>query len=67
MTIIWWTLYILGALTIIVAWTQIMALIGTYLKARRELMEGAYSTMSRKDIEALVRMEITAYMTKEDK
>lgn len=67
MMIIWWTLYILGALTIIVAWTQIMALIGTYLKARRERMEGAYSGMSRKDIEALVRMEITAYMTKEDK
>ena len=67
MTIIWWTLYILGALTIFVAWTQIMALIGTYLKARRERMEGAYSGMSRKDIEALVRMEITAYMTKEDK
>lgn len=67
MTIIWWTLYILGALTMLVAWTQIMALIGTYIKARRESMEGAYSGMSRKDIEALVRMEITAYMTKEDK
>nr|DAU83956.1 MAG TPA: hypothetical protein [Caudoviricetes sp.] len=67
MTIIWWTLYILGALTIIVVWTQIMALAGTYLKARRERMEGAYSGMSRKDIEALVRMEISAYMTKEDK
>lgn len=67
MSIIWWTLYILGALTIIVSWIQIMALIGTYLKARRERMEGVYSGMSRKDIEALVRMEIAAYMTKEDK
>lgn len=67
MTIIWWTLYILGALTILVAWTQIMALIGTYLKARRERMEGMYSGMSRKDIEALVRMEIEAYLNKEDK
>lgn len=67
MTIIWWTLYILGALTIIVAWTQIMALIGAYIKARRERMEGSYYGMSRKDVEALIRMEIAAYMTKEDK
>lgn len=67
MIVIWWMLYILGALTIFIVWTQIMALVGTYLRARRERMEGAYSGMSRKDIEALVRMEITAYMMKEDK
>ena len=67
MTIIWWTLYILGALTIFVVWTQIMALIGTYFKARRERVEGAYSVMSRKDIESLIRMEIQAYHEKEDK
>lgn len=58
MTVIWWTLYILGALTIFVAWTQIMALIGSYLKARREKIDGKGSAMTRKDIESLIRMEI---------
>lgn len=67
MSIIWYTLYILGALTIIVAWVQIAALIGTYLKARREKIEGSYSGMTRKDIESLVRMEIQSYLSKEDK
>lgn len=67
MSIIWWTLYILGALTMVVAWVQIMALIGTYLKARRERIEGTYSGMTRKDIESLIRMEIRAYREKEDK
>lgn len=67
MSIIWWTLYILGALTILVAWVQIMAMIGTYTKARRERIEGTYSGMTRKDIESLVRMEIRAYHEKEDK
>lgn len=67
MSIIWYTLYILGALTAFCAWVQIMALIGTYLKARRERIEGTYSGMSRKDIEALIRMEIRAYHEKDDK
>nr|DAK97678.1 MAG TPA: hypothetical protein [Caudoviricetes sp.] len=67
MSIIWYTLYILGALTLIVAWVQIAALIGTYLKARRERIEGTYSGMTRKDIESLIRMEIRAYHEKEDK
>lgn len=67
MSIIWWTLYILGALTLIIAWVQIAALIGTYLKARRERIEGSYSGMTRKDIESLVRMEIQSYLSKEDK
>lgn len=67
MIIIWYTLYILGALTMVVAWVQIAALIGTYLKARRERIEGAYSGMTRKDIESLIRMEIRAYHKKEDK
>lgn len=67
MSIIWYTLYILGALTLIVAWVQIAALIGTYLKARREKIEGFYSGMTRKDIESLVRMEIQSYLSKEDK
>lgn len=67
MNIIWYTLYILGALTAFCAWVQIMALIGTYLKARRERIEGTYSGMTRKDIESLIRMEIRVYHEKEDK
>lgn len=67
MSIIWWTLYILGALTAVCAWVQIMALIGTYLKARREKIEGMHSGLTRKDIESLIRMEIKAYLEKEDK
>ena len=67
MSIIWYTLYILGALTMVVTWVQIAALVGTYLKARREKIEGSYSGMTRKDIESLVRMEIESYLSKEDK
>lgn len=67
MTIIWLTLYILGALTLFCLWVQIMAFLGTYLKARRDRMSDACSGMSRKDIESLVRMEIKAYLEKEDK
>lgn len=67
MIVIWYTLYILGALTMVVAWVQIAALVGTYLKARREKIEGSYSGMTRKDIESLVRMEIQSYLSKEDK
>lgn len=67
MSIIWYTLYILGALTMVVAWVQIAALVGTYLKARREKIEGSYSGMTRKDIESLILMEIEAYLSKEDK
>lgn len=67
MSIIWYTLYILGALTMVVAWVQIAALVGTCLKARREKIEDSYSGMTRKDIESLVRMEIEAYLSKEDK
>lgn len=65
MTIIWWTLYILGALTIFVLWTQLMALIGTWLKAYRESKEPL--TLTRKDIQSLVRMEIESYLSKEEK
>lgn len=67
MSIIWYTLYILGALTMIVAWVQIAALVGTYLKARCERIEGTYSGMTRKDIESLIRMEIRAYHEQEEK
>lgn len=36
MTVIWWTLYILGALTVFVLWTQLMALVGTLFKVIRD-------------------------------
>lgn len=65
MSVIWWTLYILGALTIFILWTQLMALIGTWLKAYRESKDPL--TLTRKDIQSLVRMEIDAYLVKEDK
>lgn len=65
MTVIWWTLYILGALTICILWTQLMALIGTWLKAYRESKNPL--TITRKDVQSLVRMEIEAYLSKEDK
>lgn len=67
MIIIWYTIYILGALTMVVAWVQIAALVGAYLKARRERIEGTHSGMTRKDIESLIRMEIRAYHEKENK
>lgn len=56
MNIIWWTLYILGALTICILWTQLMAIIGTWLKAYRDSKNPL--TLTRKDVESLVRMEI---------
>lgn len=65
MNIIWWTLYILGALTICILWTQLMALIGTWLKSYRD-SKGPL-TLTRKDIQSLVRMEVDAYLSKEEK
>ena len=65
MSIIWWTLYILGALTIGILWTQLMALIGTWLKAYRDSKDPL--TLTRKDVQSLVRIEIEAYLSKEDK
>lgn len=65
MNIIWWTLYILGALTICILWTHMMALIGTWLKAYRDSKDPL--TLTRKDIQSLVRMEVDAYLSKEDK
>ena len=63
MSVIWWTLYILVALTMLSVWVQAMAFLGAYLKARRESLEGTYSGMTRKSIEALVRMEIRACLS----
>lgn len=67
MSIIWYTLYILGALTMIVVWTQVAALIGTHLKAHRDRVSGNLVRMTRKDVEAIVRMEIKSYLSEEDK
>lgn len=112
MSIIWWTLYILGAITIVLLWVQLMALIGTACKVIRDkewaqvkVVEGpagpkgdrgergpegprglpgstgsfvfndhAKATvqavireqgiLTRKDIEALIRMEVAAHLTK---
>lgn len=64
MSIIWWTLYVLVALTMFSVWVQAMAFLGTYLKARREKLGGNHSGMTRKSIEALVRMEIRACLSK---
>ena len=36
MSIIWYTLYILGAISIVLLWVQIMALIGTACKVIRD-------------------------------
>ena len=58
MNVIWWTLYILGALTICILWTQLMALIGTWLKSYRDSKDPL--TLTRKDVESLVRMEVQA-------
>lgn len=65
MNVIWWTLYILGALTICILWTQLMALIGTWFKAYRDSKDPL--TLTRKDIQSLVRMEVDAYLSKEEK
>lgn len=65
MNIIWWTLYILGALTICILWMQLMALIGTWLKSYRDSKDPL--TLTRKDVQSLVRMEVDAYLGKEEK
>ena len=64
MSIIWWTLYILGALTICILWTQLMALIGTWLKSYRDSKDPL--TLTRKDIQSLVRMEVQAALSNVD-
>lgn len=61
MNIIWWTLYILGAITICILWTQLMALIGTWLKSYRDSKE--HLTLTRKDVESLARMEIQSALS----
>ena len=104
MSIIWYTLYILGAISIVLLWVQLMALIGTACKVIRDkewakvkviegppgppgppgetggfvitkdmalLVEGTVKNvmrqqgqMSRKDIEAFIRMGIASQLEK---
>lgn len=98
MSIIWWTLYILGAVTIVVVWLNLITLfirVCTYIfksewckvkviqgppgetggfvitKDMALLVEGTVKNvmrqqgpMSRKDIEAFIRMEINAQLSK---
>lgn len=107
MTIIWWTLYILGAITILILWINLMAIIFrvfTYILKKEwckvKVIEGPqgpvgppgkpgkdrefditrdvqnlltfevknimmnYGLLTRKDIESLVRMEISAQLSK---
>lgn len=61
MNVIWWTLYILGALTICILWTQLMALIGVWLKTYRD--KRGPLALTRKDVESLVRMEIQSALS----
>lgn len=83
MSVIWWTIYILGALTILIIWINLMGLLGRLLKAVRDKEwikvkviegppgpqgpmgpKGESCTLSRKDIEALIRMEVTGHLSK---
>lgn len=107
MTILWWTLYILGAFTIIIVWLNVMTLIIRLFRvlydkewAKVKVIEGPqgpagppgepgkdrefditrdvqnlltfevknimmnYGLLTRKDIESLVRMEISAQLSK---
>lgn len=106
MIILWWTLYILGALTAIITWLNVMMLLGRLFKiihdkewmqvkviegppgpkgdrgergltgapgnfvfgsdAKRTVKEfmAEEGLLNRKDIEALIRMEVAAHMNK---
>ena len=112
MSIIWWTLYILGAITVVILWINIMTLIirvftyifksewckvkviqgppgpkgdrgergaegprglpgssGSFVfndhaKATVQSVMREQGILSRKDIEALIRMEVAAHLTK---
>nr|DAW82766.1 MAG TPA: PROTEIN (MANNOSE-BINDING PROTEIN A), HOST DEFENSE, METALLOPROTEIN, SUGAR.9A [Caudoviricetes sp.] len=80
---IWWTIYILGALTLLILWINLMGLLGRFLKAVRDKEwikvkvvegppgpqgpmgpKGESCSLSRKDIEALIRMEIASHLSR---
>ena len=98
MSIIWWTLYIIGAITIVIVWINLLTIFikGCNVILKKEwsqvkviegppgetggfvitkdmalLVEGTVKNvmrqqgpMSRKDIEAFIRMEINAQLSK---
>ena len=81
MSVIWWTLCILGALTILIIWINLMGLLCRFLKAvldkewkQVKVVSGPPgptgpkgepgSDLTRKDIESLIRMELTASLSK---
>ena len=63
MTIIWWTLYILGAITIVVVWLNLITL---FIKVCTAILKKKWDkgALTRKDIESLVRMEVKACVSK---
>lgn len=80
MPVIWWTIYILGALTILILWINLMGVLGHLLKVVRDKEwaqvkvvegppgpqgpKGESCTLSRKDIESMIRMEIVAHLNR---
>lgn len=71
MSIIWWTLYIIGAITIVIVWINLLTI---FIKGCNVILKKEWSQvknvmrqqgpMSRKDIEAFIRMEINAQLSK---
>lgn len=80
MSIIWYTLYILGAITVVILWINIMTLIVrvfTYIFksewCKVKVIQGPpgpkgepgeQGVLTRKDIESLIRMEVAAHLSK---
>lgn len=74
MSIIWWTLYILGAITIVIVWINLLTIFikGCTVLLKKEWKQvkvieglpGPQGPMSRKDIEAFIRMEIASQLEK---
>ena len=74
MSIIWWTLYIIGAITIVIVWINLLTIFikGCNVILKKEWSQvkviegspGPQGPMSRKDIEAFIRMAISAQLSK---
>ena len=64
MSIIWWTLYIIGAITIVIVWINLLTIFikGCNVILKKEMRQ--QGPMSRKDIEAFIRIEIAAQLQK---
>lgn len=64
MSIIWWTLYIIGAITIVIVWINFLTI---FIKGCNVILKNVMrqqGPMSRKDIEAFIRMEINSQLSK---